>query len=309
MATEENFVNEKEFYTIQHVLIGKVLPNPLNPRKNNSIKTHEIQEIISKRGWEEPVTAYPKNGNYILLAGHRRRFAAKKMNEETMPVYVVPPPADENEERERIASLQSGRVDWSPFEWAQYVKDMYEAWNRPPMNKFSRALNMNSMKTKQYIDVLNYFPRPEIETPLTTKAVAISTLDSIVRFMKALKKFKPELIETLGEDLIRKTMLEKAITGKAQRDDLRNTEYVEKVAVEKLQEFIVDPEAELHAEIGWLGIQKKYKSFTGHLISLGHFEKRIPHIKPETELQKESAIEALEKLIKQASEQLESIKK
>lgn len=60
---------------------SNVFPNPLNPRKNDGIDTEEMQSIITKRGWEEPLSAYKKNEDsdyYVLLAGHRRLFAANK---------------------------------------------------------------------------------------------------------------------------------------------------------------------------------------------------------------------------------------
>lgn len=298
-----------EYYTTKHVPIGEVLPNPLNPRKNESIKTHDLQDIIKKRGWEEPVTAYPKNGNYILLAGHRRRFAAKKMGEETLPVYIVPPPADEQEERERIASLQSGRVDWTKWDWAIYVKDMYEAWNRPPMTKFSRALNMSQPTCKQYIDVLNYFPRGEIESHVSNKSISISSLDAIRKWIKALKKFKPDLFNKLGEDMLRKVLLEKAMTNKASRDELRNIDYIEQASEEKIKEFLIEKDAELGSEFGYYGVKKKYRNFNGNLISMGHMETRIQNMKPETDRQVEAATKALETLIKEAQEKINEINK
>lgn len=57
--------------------IKDVIPNPLNPRTNNAIKTDEMQRVIKEKGWEVPITCYQRGEQYIILSGHRRWEAAK----------------------------------------------------------------------------------------------------------------------------------------------------------------------------------------------------------------------------------------
>jgi ParB family transcriptional regulator, chromosome partitioning protein len=286
-----------------------VIPNPLNPRKNDAIRTDEIQSIIEKRGFEEPLVAYQKGKYYVLLAGHRRLFAAKQVKAEEIPLYVVEAPKNEQEELERIASLQSGRVDWTPFEWAKFIYDRWLNWNRPPISRFAKEINQNPTAVKQYINVLGYFPRHEIEQELQSKTIAISSLDALHRWMKALKKNKPDLVEGMGEDMIRKIMLDKLIYKKVDRDELRDVEYTEKASEEKIREFLTDKEAVLASELSFLGIKRKYKDFNGHLISIGSMKNRIPNVKPENEHQRDRAVSALEELKEEIDKQLKVLTK
>lgn len=59
--------------------IKDVEPNPLNPRMDNTIKTDELQRVIKEKGWEVPITCYERDNKYVILSGHRRWHAAKKL--------------------------------------------------------------------------------------------------------------------------------------------------------------------------------------------------------------------------------------
>jgi ParB family transcriptional regulator, chromosome partitioning protein len=281
---------------VHWVPLTSVIPNPLNPRRDDSVESEVLSDILKKRGWEEPLTCYQAGKMYVLLAGHRRLYAARKAKVRKIPVYIVSKPKDEAEEIERIAGLQSARVDWQPLEWAIFTWDRWNAWGKPPYTRFAKEINISIHAVKQYITVMGYFPLNEIEKELQSKNLNMSSLDALVKWITALKKHKPELVETMTEDMIRKVMLQKLVNKKALRDDLRNTEYCELAKEEQIKEFLIDKDMELDAQIGYMGIKRKYKDFTGHLISMGHFSNRIPHIKPETEHQRSQAVAALDEL-------------
>jgi ParB/RepB/Spo0J family partition protein len=281
---------------VKWVSLNRVIPNPMNPRKDNGIKTDEMQDIILKRGWEEPLTVYEQGKLYVLLAGHRRLYAAKRAGIKKVPIFIVVKPNNDQEEIERIASLQAGRVDWTPFEWAKFTFDRWIAWGQPSIQSFSKQINIGSGSVKQYINVLSYFPHDEIFTRLQTKELTISSLDALSRWIKSLKKNKPDLIDAMGENLIRKTMLEKISRKKLNRDDLKNVEYTELATEEDILDFLTDEDASLSSRLGYLGLKRNYRDFNGHLISIGLMEKRIPEIKPDTVRQKEQALKALEEL-------------
>lgn len=290
------------------VPINKVLPNPNNPRKNDSIRTEEMQNIILSKGWEEPLIAYEKEGKYYLLSGHRRLFAARKAGIKQIPLYLREAPKSDAEELERLASLQSGRVDWDPLEWALFTKSRWEAWGKPPIAPFARKLGLNVSATSRYINVLEYFPLQEIEAGLTNKTYNFSSLEALVQWIKDLKKHKPDIDEDLGEELIRKTMLNKMAHGKVYRDSLKNREYLKRANSDDIRDFLLDKNMHLEKQIAHLGIQKRYQTFNGVMKSLDQLESSILTIKPETDHQKETMTEQLEKLIQTAQKQLEGIK-
>ncbi|MGM1022643.1 MAG: hypothetical protein ACQEXV_19515 [Bacillota bacterium] len=49
--------------------INDVVPNPRNPRRDLSVKSEEMQQIIKNKGWETGITCYEKDSKYIILSG------------------------------------------------------------------------------------------------------------------------------------------------------------------------------------------------------------------------------------------------
>lgn len=293
------------------VPIYNIFPNPLNPRKNDAIDSEELQQIIKKRGFEEPVTAYRKSPDadiYVLLAGHRRLYAAKTAGIDEIPVFVVRKPKNTIEEIERIGSLQSGRVNWTAFEWASYTYNLWLEWGKPSKAKFAKDISLSVNAVTDYIHVMQFFPRFEIEDGLVKKELTITGLAALRKWMKTLSKYKPALFDSLGEDMIRKILIEKMYNGLADRDSLRNTEYCKQAAAEDIKEFLTSKNMKLETQIGYLGIKKHYADFNGQIISLGHIKKRIPEIKPITPHQKNSAIKTLEETMALLQAKLNEIK-
>lgn len=286
----------------------QIIPNTINARKNDNIEVESMVKILQTHGFEEPLTVYKKGKFYVLFGGHRRLAAAKKAKIEQVPVYIREEPKDTKEEMERIASLQSGRVDWTQYEWAKFTYDRWIAWGKPPMTKFSDQINQKKSSVAKYIKVMNYFPHAEIEKDLDDKKLSISSLEALVWWIKNLKKHKPELVEAMTEEMIRKIMLEKLRNKKALRDDLRNKEYLRSASEEQVTEFLTNKDHPLEISIGFAGAKKQYDDFNGHLISIGHMKNRIPNIKVETDLQKEKALESLEELQAMIEEQISKIK-
>lgn len=288
-----------------------VFPNPLNPRKNDSIDSEEITSIINKHGWQEPLTGYRKSDDsdiYILLAGHRRLYAAKQAQAPEVPIYVVNKPASITEEIERIGSLQSGRVNWTAYEWASYTYNLWLEWGKPARGQFAKDLNLKEKSVKDYINVMQFFPRNEIEDGLTKKELTVSTLASLTTWMRALSREKPKLYEGLGEDLIRRTMIEKIANKKADRHSLRKTDYCKLVAEADIKKFLTDKEMDLEYHINYLGLDRKYGDFKGHKISMSHIQNRIPHVKPVNLVQQEEAVGFISDTIELLTKQLEEIK-
>ena len=84
--------------------IKQVIPNPLNPRTNNSIKTDEIQRVLKEKGWEVPITCYQKVINtsfYRAIEDGTQKLSYKKI-----PIYLVEAPKTKEEEQERLGSVQ-----------------------------------------------------------------------------------------------------------------------------------------------------------------------------------------------------------
>lgn len=287
------------------VPINKIIPNPLNPRKNVEIRSTELQQIINFRGWEEPLTAYVKGSNFVLLAGHRRLFAAQAAKTvKEIPLFIVDKPINEQEELDRIASLQSGRVDWSPYEWGRYVFDRWKAWGKPAVNKLAKEMQVNPTTAKQYVDVLAYYPLHEIEDGLQNGSLTFSSLYTLITWIRNLKIHKGVLVEELGEDMIRRVLVEKIARKIVNRDNLRYKNYCKYATSDEIKMFLFNRDARIAERISQIVVETRYQNFTGHMISLSSVKKRIPNIIPESYEQKVSAIAQLKELQALISEQL-----
>jgi len=313
--SNEYIVDER---IIVNVEIEKVVANPLNPRKNDLVRTEELQDILDKRGWEEPLPGYKRGSRYVLLGGHRRLRAAKEFNKKPenqdrlmthIPIYVVDRPLTEEEERERIASLQAGRVNWSPFDWGRYIYDLWMAWGQPPVSQFAKKIDgVSDSQVKQYINVFSYFKIPEIQYEIEKNMVNMSSLNELVNWMKQLKKLHPDVIEELEENFIRKHMLNKMADKKISRDILRNKEFLKQANDNDIIEFLSDPQINLEEYMEVLGISKKSKDFNGRLISLGHTKRSLAKdFNPRTESERVNSIAKIKEMMEQAQSTLRKL--
>lgn len=281
---------------VEWVSITDILPNPLNPRKNDAIKTEEMQAIIKKRGWEIPLTVYKKGKMYVVLAGHRRLYAARTAKIKELPVFVVSAPSTHQEEIERIASLQSGQVDWTPFEWARFTYERWIAWGQPGITKFAKDINLKVSTVENYISVLNYYPMHEIEAGLKGGYLSITTLRALVDWLRALEKHHPDMVSALTIDMIRKAMIDKATSRTLNREVLRRLDFIAKADDELLKEFIFSKEMTLEAAMLRIDLDIKKKSFHGTLVSLGMLRKNVTKIEIKSKDQAQALYNMLEEI-------------
>lgn len=309
-----NILNSHSRANVKWVGIDEVIPNPLNPRKDDSVKTQEMQNIINQRGWEIPLTVYQKGKYYVILAGHRRRYAAKQAGVKELPVFVVEAPKDHQEEVERIASLQRGQVDWTPYEWGKFTLERWTAWNKPSYTDFAKQMSMPERTVKEYLTVLQYYPRHEIEMNLQTGVYAMSTLYELVTWINKLKIYKSELVSDLGEEMIRKTMLHKIANRHVNRDHLRFTESLFKVVSDKdLLAFLTNTTYKLKDLLDLYSIEKPKKTLQGRLIKMGIFRKEVLEFDiPVNAKEQEAMMESLKELdsaIRKKMRQIDKIRK
>lgn len=293
---------------LKWVPIEDVIPNPLNPRKNDAIRSEEMKEIILKRGWEEPITVYQKGRMYVVLAGHRRLRAAKEAKIKEIPVYIVDPPENYQEEIERIASLQRHRVDWTQYEWGKFTYERWIAWGQPKISKFAKHIGIPVGRVKEYIRVLSYYPRHEIEHELQSEVYSISALDALVDWIGKMRSEKPEIVDKLTEEMIRKVMLNKLSSKLVNRDSLRKTELLEVITDEDLMEFLTSTDIKLQDFLDIYEIGRNKNTLHSQLVRIGRLNKDIQEISLAHEDDREKYIHALEELDKIIQQKLRELK-
>lgn len=200
---------EKPKSELKWVDINSVLPNPNNPRRDLNTKTKHLQNLIKSYGWEEPPTCYKSGNNYIIISGHRRWNAALQMNESTIPIFIVDAPKNEAEELDRIGSVQSGQVEWSPYDQVKYTYDLWIASGKNSFENLSNELGVTKAIIGSRIRVFKYYSKSEIEDKLNNRMYSVAMLDYIQTWIRRLSNYHPALVESLGEHYIRRLMLRK----------------------------------------------------------------------------------------------------
>lgn len=283
MAMEIERQDERTF--LVWAPIENVVPNPLNPRRNDGVKHEDIAGIIKSRGWEIPVSAYKKGSVYVLLAGHRRLFAAKKAGMREIPVYVTPAPEDQQEELLRIGSLQRGQIDWTAYEWARFAYDRWVVWGRPSaLRTFSKEqLGIKGATGEEYILVMDYFKDEVTRAKLANGSLMFSNMAHLLRWVKRFQRHMPNLLERMTEKLVVQTMISKIERGKAVNQDFRNDKLFEQATELQIQTFLTDNEMSLKELKEIVGIEDKeaLKTFQGKLVSLGMLRERMATTEPE----------------------------
>jgi ParB family transcriptional regulator, chromosome partitioning protein len=240
--------------------IKDVHPNPLNPRTNNAIKTDEIQRVIKEKGWEVPITCYQRGDQYIILSGHRRWHAAKKLSHKKIPIYLVEAPKTKEEEQERLGSVQGGKSDWSVYEWAKHTYDMWIYWEKCSFSELARKMNRSCAFVSLRVKIFTYYPHAEIEENLKNNKYSISILSILINWLGILSKVKPEIVEQYKLEMIRTTMLSKIEKGLIGILDLKNDSFIYKASNEQVKNFLMEPNKKLSEALLELdGHSKRYR--------------------------------------------------
>lgn len=94
---------------VQSMKIDEVKPYPNNPR-NNDDGVEAVANSIKKFGWQQPIVVDKDN---VIIVGHTRYKAAKKLGMKEVPVVVASNLSDEQVRAYRLADNKTGELtDW-----------------------------------------------------------------------------------------------------------------------------------------------------------------------------------------------------
>ncbi len=132
---EENSYNnvttqktEKTSGGVTELEIGKIKPNPNQPRKNFDIDAlNELAASIKIHGIVQPIVVNKQgNDEYLIIAGERRWRAANICGLKTVPVIVKNYTDKQVKEISIIENLQ--REDLNPIEAARAIKELMDEY-------------------------------------------------------------------------------------------------------------------------------------------------------------------------------------
>lgn len=112
---------------IREVPIGKILPNPAQPRLSYDEESlTELSDSIREHGVLQPILVRPAGSRFELIAGERRWRASSMAGRETIPAIVVEFDEQTALEVSIIENLQ--REDVSPLEEATMFRKMTDTF-------------------------------------------------------------------------------------------------------------------------------------------------------------------------------------
>lgn len=262
----------------ESVAIELVDPNPLNPRKDITVETEQIQSVLRERGWETAVTAYMKNGRYVLLSGHRRWYAAKQLRYKEIPIYVVEAPKSEKEELERLGSSQGGKADWTAFEWAKYLFELSTHSEKWTTKELAYKVGKSETVVRDALKVFKYYPHNEIEKYIEQKNLTITVLANVISYIEKIRFHYPNVVNELSEGMICANLLNKVehnrLTGMQMKIDF----LVGEIDEEHIQSFLRTPKMPYNKlfELSHISKPKKLESIKQiRLKKLKSIEKEI----------------------------------
>ncbi|MDF2903885.1 MAG: hypothetical protein K0S25_1523 [Bacillus sp. (in: firmicutes)] len=247
--------------------ITKIAPNPKNPRGDHSVKTTEMQQIIKDKGWETGITCYEQDSKYIILSGHRRWYAAKKLKIKELPVILVEAPKTEEEELKRLGSVQDTKEDWTDYEWARHTCEMWIAWDKCSFEELAKKMRRSRRWVAERVRVFQYYPHNEIEEGLIKGSLNITVLYRLIGWLEKLSNKKPGLVTSFTLNMIRSTMLQKIENRLVSIADLKNERFFCESNEEQRKRFLLDSKMKLsdcllNTEAGNTLKGKKEKSFS-----------------------------------------------
>lgn len=115
--------------SIIHVTDDQLVDDPSNISLYGEYEVEELSEIMKNRGFQGVILAYPVgDGKYMIEAGHRRRYAAKKAGFSTYPVLVTQTPETEFERVLRLTGANlHNRPELKPMQMANLAQTLYQA--------------------------------------------------------------------------------------------------------------------------------------------------------------------------------------
>lgn len=129
--------------------------NPLQPRKmfdENSLK--ELAVSMERHGLLQPVIAYEsKNGKYVLVAGHRRAEAARRLGWKNVKAVILSHVPDDAELAEKAIAENFARKNLSPVEMAVALV-RYKESNGLSYEEAAKRVGMSKTAFLRYASIL-----------------------------------------------------------------------------------------------------------------------------------------------------------
>lgn len=144
------------------VAVGRVLPDPNNPRENLGDLT-ELAASLREVGMLQPIVARRTSGGQLyVVAGHRRLAAAKLAGWETVPV-VVRPPMRSDDVLAAMLIENSHRRDLDPIEEARALAQLMVTHGVKTHGELAKRIGRTQGHVSRRLALLSLTPSEQAE--------------------------------------------------------------------------------------------------------------------------------------------------
>jgi len=145
--------------------IKDIKDNPFQPRreiKKESLK--ELAESIESEGQLQPIVVQKYKNKYILIAGHRRLYAHKLINKETIWASIIDTPYSNSKENDqllfRLATIENIQRDQLfPLELALACQEAINKGLYKTRDELSNVINKSKSYLAKVMAILKLSPK------------------------------------------------------------------------------------------------------------------------------------------------------
>lgn len=151
----------KEKLKLVTLPVGKILPNPSQPRKHFSTdELSGLAESIQENGLLQPVTVRKEEGQYYLIAGERRLRAAKLAGLKEIPAIL----SDYSQQDSAVLALLENiqRANLNIFEQANAIANLLRKWDIK-QEEAAKRLGMSQSYLANKLRLLKLNPQEQDE--------------------------------------------------------------------------------------------------------------------------------------------------
>lgn len=112
---------ERQKMEIKETDISLLKPYPLNSKKHGKEQIDNVAESISQFGWQQPIVV---DKDYVIIIGHCRFEAAKKLKLEKVPVLMADNLSEEQVKKLRVIDNKTNESEWDFDLLKQDISDL-----------------------------------------------------------------------------------------------------------------------------------------------------------------------------------------
>lgn len=170
--------------------VDQIIPYENNPRYNDSA-VDAVANSIREFGWQSPIVV---DGDCVILAGHTRLKAAKKLGLDSVPVIVASSLTPEQCKAFRLADNKTGGM--ATWNFDALTLELGELVKFPEINMSSFGFNMGNFEKVGVVSQSTITPPSEV----TVSTPSVATNEALPEELAGVDLSREELPKMQGDD-------------------------------------------------------------------------------------------------------------